>query len=293
MSKGVAQRFAIGTTKLGMPYGAIQPHQVGAHEVENIFDKATNLGFDCFDTAPSYGDAESLIGNYLSNSLRQSCITKVAKITDEIIDEKSLQLVEEQFQQSLHAMQTNTCYGLLVHDVKDLFKQGAELLVDWMKSVQEKGRVKKIGVSVYTPYEAQNLFDKFEFDLVQLPCNIFDQRFITSGVLQELANKNVEIHARSLFLKGLILKDQTDESDLPHLLLDHNRAFHKAMLVESLTPYDVCMSFAKYCKLVNRWVVGVSSSKQLDQLLSANDELDISFADWAFKDELMLDPRSW
>ena len=206
MQGGFVNRIAIGTTKLGMPYGAVTPEKVSEVRTKNIFVKAIDLGFSCFDTAPSYGNAEQLIGQYLSANLRRLCVTKVAKVRTDEINDEALQTVEDHFQTSLQNMQTPTCYGLLVHDVQDLFKPGAEKLVEWMQSLKVKGRVNKIGVSVYTPEEAEELFDRFDFDLIQLPCNIYDQRFLQSDVLARLKAKKVEIHARSLFLKGLILK---------------------------------------------------------------------------------------
>jgi len=287
-------RVAIGTTKLGMPYGAVEPKQVKAAQAQDIFHKAAELSFDCFDTAPSYGNAEQLIGQYLSSELRRFCVTKVAKvITDEINDE-SLQIVEDQFQASLQFMKTPTCYGLLVHDVQDLFKPGAEKLVEWMQSLKDKGRVNKIGVSVYTPEEADDLFERFDFDLVQLPCNIYDQRFLQSGAISKLRAKKVEIHARSLFLKGLILKPNV-LAKLPQGIIAHNELFHQSMNEKGLKAYDACLAFAKLYTQVDRWVIGVSSKQQLMQLLSNENQITetIDFEQWAYSEKAELDPRTW
>ncbi len=292
ISKDITQRFAIGTTKLGMPYGAINPQQVEDDIAERIFIKSSALGFDSFDTAPSYGNAEQLIGKYLVPELRKVCVTKLVKIEENQINDQTLHLVEDHFQESLQNMQTHTCYGLLVHDVQDLFKPGADFLVDWMQELKAKGRVNKIGVSVYTPEEAQILYEKFEFDLIQLPCNIFDQRFIQSGTLKLLADKGVEIHARSLFLKGLILKPQVT-ANLPQALLLHNAAFHQEIHKQKILAYDACISFAKKQSLVDRWVIGVSSEQQLEQLVHANTDIALNFDEWVFKDVATLDPRSW
>lgn len=294
MANDFVNRVAVGTTKLGMPYGAVEPQQVEETKVEQIFFKAHELGFDCFDTAPSYGNAEQLIGEYLTAELKRSCVTKVAKIPDAKIDDSSLLLIEDRFQTSLQYMQTHTCYGLLVHDVQDLYKPGAEKLVDWMKELKEKGRVNKIGVSVYTPEEAQELYERFDFDLIQLPCNIFDQRFLQSGVVDMLLNQNVEIHARSLFLKGLILKPNS-KANLPQGLLAHNQQFHEAMQQQNISTYDACLAFAKLHPIVDRWIIGVSSDQQLMQLLNAQNSIvnTIDFQRWAYADKHALDPRTW
>jgi hypothetical protein len=50
-------------------------------------------------------------------------------------------------------------------------------------------------------YESIN----FDFDLIQLPFNVFDNRLIVKGQLKKLKAKSIEIHARSVFLQGILL----------------------------------------------------------------------------------------
>jgi aryl-alcohol dehydrogenase-like predicted oxidoreductase len=49
------------------------------------------------------------------------------------------------------------------------------------------------------------IMKKFKPDLIQLPLSVLDQRMLTSGRLEQLKNKGVEIHVRSVFLQGLLL----------------------------------------------------------------------------------------
>ena len=294
MENRITHKIAIGTTKLGMPYGVVNPKQVDETQVHQLLNKAGELGFNCFDTAPSYGNAEKLLGKYVLPELRKLIITKVAKVQTSTIDQESILAIEDRFQQSLQNMQTQSCYGLLVHDVQDLFKPGAEKLVEWMQSLKDKGRVNKIGVSVYTPEEADDLFERFDFDLVQLPCNIYDQRFLQSGAISKLRAKKVEIHARSLFLKGLILKPNV-LAKLPQGIIAHNELFHQSMNEKGLKAYDACLAFAKLYTQVDRWVIGVSSKQQLMQLLSNENQITetIDFEQWAYSEKAELDPRTW
>ena len=64
------------------------------------------------------------------------------------------------------------------------------------------GYLKKIGFSLYETNELNYLLkNKIEFDILQIPYSIFDQRF--SSLLDTLKLNNVEIHARSIFCKVL------------------------------------------------------------------------------------------
>jgi aryl-alcohol dehydrogenase-like predicted oxidoreductase len=79
------------------------------------------------------------------------------------------------------------CYALLAHD------PNAGL---------PKHKTAKIGVSVYTPEELERYID--DINIVQLPLSIADGRFLS--FLPRLRERGVEIHARSIFMRGLLLK---------------------------------------------------------------------------------------
>jgi aryl-alcohol dehydrogenase-like predicted oxidoreductase len=71
--------------------------------------------------------------------------------------------------------------------------------------LKQQGLVKKIGVSVYNNQQIDYVLDNFSIDLIQLPINILDQRLINDESLVKLKKHNVEIHARSALLQGLLL----------------------------------------------------------------------------------------
>ena len=60
--------LSLGTVQLGMPYGlnkaAGKPDQLCANQVLN---QALNSGVNWIDTAAAYGDAETVLGHWLSN----------------------------------------------------------------------------------------------------------------------------------------------------------------------------------------------------------------------------------
>ena len=67
--------------------------------------------------------------------------------------------------------------------------------------------MKKIGFSLYSPEELRFILDnKSPFDLIQVPFNIFDKKFLP--YMKELHEKGVEIHVRSTFLQGLFFMDR-------------------------------------------------------------------------------------
>lgn len=292
-------KILIGTTKFGMPYGIFDESQVAEADVKKILDLACRSGISCFDTAPGYGEAESLLGRYLVPGLKNHCVTKVAKVSCQDITNYELSKIDECFNNSLNNMGAEKCYGLLVHDVRDLYKTGNEKLFAWMQLQKRYGLVNKIGVSVYSPEEARSLYEKYKFDLIQIPCSIFDQRFRTSGTLEWLASKGIEVHARSLFMKGMLArknsKMQLNNKDIPVSLLKHTALFYEHAHGKRTTPYDLSIGFMKAQQNIDRWVIGISSEVQLKKLISSciNNDKTGDFSQWAFNEHTHLDPRSW
>lgn len=71
-------RIILGTAKFGMQYGTLNQTQVPLEEVRIIPSRAFELCISRFDTANSYGVAESLIG-----SANISSILVISKIASE------------------------------------------------------------------------------------------------------------------------------------------------------------------------------------------------------------------
>lgn len=59
--------------------------------------------------------------------------------------------------------------------------------------------------SVYNSNQIDQLLKKYPIDIIQVPINLLDQRLILSGHLDRLKDLQIEIHARSVFLQGLLL----------------------------------------------------------------------------------------
>ena len=53
-----------------------------------------------------------------------------------------------------------------------------------LEKAKSEGRVKKIGVSVYSPEQAKKILENYDIDIIQIPFNLLDQRFKESGLLE-------------------------------------------------------------------------------------------------------------
>ena len=71
--------------------------------------------------------------------------------------------------------------------------------------IKKIGLVKKIGFSVYKSLDLKKFIKLYNFDIIQFPFNVFDQRILQKKIQYMLKSKKIELHIRSIFLQGLLL----------------------------------------------------------------------------------------
>ena len=171
------------------------------------------------------------------------------------------------FEQSLDKLCLERVDALLAHHAPDILVEGGHRLIAGMEQLKELGRVSKIGVSVYDGDQLESLLREFTPDLVQLPLNVFDQRLIHSGWLQRLHEKGVEIHARSVFLQGLLLMPLTNIPTFFDPVRPLLECWHAAASAQGLSLVQAALAFVRDLSEVDHLLIGVESLMQFQSCL--------------------------
>ncbi len=201
-------KLGIGTAQFGLDYGISNTSgKTSLKEVRSILKIATENGVDVLDTAYSYGDSESVIGKCLPEQNRFRVIIKTPSFKKSRYTAADGNTIKSAFYESLERLRLSSVAGLLIHHADNVLAEGGEFLYDAMHELKSKGLVEKIGFSAYSGEQIDKLLDLYDFELIQVPVNVLDQRLIKGGELKKLKNKGIEIHARSIFLQGLLLME--------------------------------------------------------------------------------------
>ena len=80
--------------------------------------------------------------------------------------------------------------------------------------LKDHGLVEKIGYSIYSPKCLKEIYQNWKPDIIQIPYNILDNRFEKGGWLNLLTRDKVIIHARSIFLQGLLFKNSDNSKKI-------------------------------------------------------------------------------
>jgi len=254
-----AQRLALGTAQFGLAYGLNnQAGQPSTAAVAELLAAAQAAGLTLLDTAAAYGNSEARLGELVGGNPNFELITKLPAGPPA--------QVAQQLAESLTKLRRAQLYGVMFHAFKPLQDEPAAWQA--LQAARATGQVARIGVSLYHPHEAEWLLAQgYDLDLVQVPYNVFDQRFAT--VLPHLAARGVEVHVRSAFLQGLLLREP---AALPEFFqpLAPKLTQLRALAAEGGVPLPaLLLLFAAYAPGVARAVVGVDSVVNLRENLAA------------------------
>jgi len=277
-------KLALGTAQFGLNYGVTnQNGQVAIEEVKSILNFAKDNGIDTLDTASGYGNSEQVLGKVGVDDCQ--IITKTASLKNGING------VIKGFYQSLESLNKKAVDGLLIHDINEVSGKEFNDLFRKLNELKQQGLVNKIGFSTYTPEQVDFLLENFDFDIVQLPFNVFDNRLIQGGQLKALKNRGIEVHARSVFLQGVLL----DFNSLSNYFLKWNGQFdaYQAIVKDSgLSLLEYSLNFVLNNKEIDKVLVGVNSKGQLKEIVqSVKSQSNINA--YTVNDVNLLNPSLW
>ncbi len=261
-------KVALGTAQFGLNYGISNSRgKIKFEEVKNILNYALSSGVNYLDTASIYGDSETVLGEVGVGSKLWSIVTKTPCFQQLNITHEEVLFLRSNFESSLDKLVRNNVYALLIHNVDDLFKKGGHMLFDEMLRLKEKGFIKKVGVSVYSPDEVRRVLNSFPIDIIQVPLNVIDQRLIHGGELSLLKNRGVEIHARSVFLQGLLLMPVANINSYFNPIKDKLLRFSSMAREKDMTKAELALGFVQGINELDQVVVGVESIDNLRQIV--------------------------
>lgn len=287
-------KLALGTVQFGLNYGiSNKSGQTSNKEIKEILDYAAQVGIDLLDTAPAYGTSEQAIGEGLPHNHAFKIVTKTPVVNKCNIRQQVTNF-ETTFINSLNNLKSSSVYGLLLHNVDDILQPNGKLLWTVMEKFKAQGYVSKIGVSVYNGQQIDKLLDSFPIDLIQLPLNVFDQRLIKNGHLSRLKSLGIEIHARSVFLQGLLLMSPQDIPAKLQIACNMIRDFHKSSLAFNLSPLQSALMFASKQPEIDKIVVGINNLKQLEEMcFVATNSTFMDYEKFACDNEAIINPSKW
>lgn len=240
------------------------PVPVGAREdaMRSLLQTAADAGVTRVATRPQ-GDQERLLGQAWPFPSPFSVSVRAVTVSE------GLDRVEARARRSLERMGLPRGDALLVSGAGDLAGAEGRALWERLQALKDRGLYRRIGFLAAMEDGPVLLARRFQPDVVQIPCNILDQRPVVEGVLSDLAGLGVDVHVSSVFARGLLFANR---ETLPTHLSGYGVALSRTRrrLAEArVDPMQAALTFCLNLPPVAAVIASVASAAEMRAVLAA------------------------
>ncbi len=291
-------RLGLGTVELGLDYGISKSRDFKKPDEKDsiyLLHKAVDFGINLFDTAPSYGNSEKLLGKAFTN--KKNCII-ATKVNIPPKGEDCEKFILSSLNRSCKRLQRKYLDIIQVHNATVNTFLNSDIFKILIKE-KEAGNIQFIGASVYEPENAFAAINSGIIDVLQVAYNVLDQR-MDKKVLAKAKSEGIGILSRSVFLKG-VLTERVNY--LPEHCEPLKRTVENLKEKMNLSSWEELSSFAFRFALsnskINSVLIGVQNENELNFAINSfnkgkliNNELELAYQ-CKMNDIFWLNPSNW
>ena len=133
-----------------------------------------------------------------------------------------------------------------------------------LNQLKKNKKISKIGITIYDTKNLNSIIKKFKIDFIQLPYNFLNYE-VFNKTKKLIQRKKIEIHLRSIFLQGLLLKKNYE------LPLELKKLSKYWLYIDNyldsigINRYAACLNFAINSG-ADKLIVGIDNVDQLKQI---------------------------
>lgn len=263
------------------------------NKFNEVFDLALKFNVKYFDTSATYKNSSEYILK-TSKVFNSNIISKTS--FEGTVDRNYKEKVINEINKILNENKTKNIYALLLHNpILPLNEKKWPIIYKVLKHFKKKGFIKKIGISVYSRFELDQALEVFKPDIVQFPLNIFNQSFGDLKYLKSLKQKKIELHARSIFLQGLLLQYDKNIDNYFSIWSDEFDKFKKFLKKNKITRLRACINYVSQFNIIDKFIIGADNRNHLLNIFKEVSRVQkkYDFSELSVKDEYLTDPRFW
>jgi aryl-alcohol dehydrogenase-like predicted oxidoreductase len=281
-------RVVLGTVQFGLHYGINNLlGKPSTEEVTEILSLAKKYGVKCLDTADAYGDSQKV--------LRKAGIQDF-KILSKFILSDSKKNIKQCLEKTLETLGTSSLDSYSFHRFSDYQRLGSKEACE----IKSAGKIKSLGLSLYSSQEMHLACADPSIDLIQVPFNLLDNYNLREIALK-LAKKNKKtVHVRSIFLQGLFFKEPQKLTGNLKVLEPYLLEIKKICQEHAIGIEELCLGYALSKSEIDAIVLGVDSAWQFEKNIESLEKAKMISAEvWDKVDAIrventeILNPSNW
>ncbi len=288
-------KLIIGCANFGNLYG-LKKKRLGQKKINEIVNQAKKIGVNHFDTAYDYDKSEHFLGKSIKKIYLNKKVFIDTKLPKKINLKDKNKNLEKIIKSSIKRLNINSINTLYIHDPNQLLQKDGKLLYNELIKVKKLKLIKKIGVSVYTITEVKKVLKKFNIDVIQVPYNILDTRFTDFKLINFLKKKKCILIARSIFLKGLLLKKNPEMIKYFEKWQITFKKLNFFFKKNNLSLKEWTLNHINKNKNFKNFIIGVSEANQLKEIntiLKKKKKNDLAFFKLDVVSKRLINPKYW
>lgn len=289
-------KISVGTVKFGVPDYGFSSQTQQEFDPFNFLQRCFELGVKYLDTSPRYGDAESVIGQYLRKNPKSFSIdTKVDNLIPN--DKGSPKKIRDSVLRSIDKLSVesiNICY---LHQ-NELSIISDPNIQEGLSIVQQEGLISQVGVSIYSDAEFEYAVNSNFYVAIQLPVSVFDLGFYEKFVVNSNLEKTFIV--RSILLQGILVNRSGVDNRIKYSKEIHEYLNELDRIATSinLSTLEMCMRFTLNLANIGRFIVGTTSEKNLEDLVmyskqTLDNETFLKLYNMGVQSKVWTNPRNW
>jgi len=287
----ILNKIIIGTAQLSNNYGIFNKlKSIQNKELKKILNYCKKQNIFYIDLANSYKNSINKLSK--NNLVKFKIILKVGTINKNNYFSNLKAIVEK----TLKELKVKKIYSLMFHDERDIKYLGDKKIMQYFLDLKKKNIIQKIGLSIYNFKKLKVSLNSFPIDLIQVPFNIFDRRILDKKLQKIISKNKIEVHARSIFLQGLLLQDPSSKKKIIQKNQSLLNSWHKFNEYQQKKKIMNCIKFVSQFKKINKFVFGVDNLDQLKTIVSIIKAIDYNIKlhyNFKLKSKKIVDPRLW
>lgn len=272
-------KIIIGTANFEKQYGLLN-NKISSNKIKYLLKFAKKNKISYLDTADDYKIKRTIFKNFN--------LYKKIDLSDNFFDTGSLK--EKINRYLFNDKISRKCYAVTLRKPENLLSLKGLKIMRYLLELKKIKKIKKIGISIYSTKKLSYILNRYNFDYIQLPYNILNLN-ILNKTKKIINGKKIEIHLRSIFLQGLLLKSKKQLPKELKKLKKNWTEIEKSLRDTGMKKISVCLNHALSAN-PDKIVIGVNSMKQLKEILK-NDFKYIKLPKFKIDRKELIDPIHW
>lgn len=279
--KSLNRKLIIGSAQFSGSYG-IKPAKIDQTDLNKINKILQQHKIFSFDTAPFYLKSSIKLKKIVNS--KSHVYTKV-KYKGNF---PNLNTIIDNLLKQKNDLKIDKFKGVFIHDFEINQKNDFNNLIKVCNLLKESKISSNIGFSIYEVETLKFILKNIDFQILQLPINILNQKFIK--YLPDVKNYKIKIFARSIFMQGALIETPSYLYKIDKEVFDKYR---KWLLKNNLDPVAGCLGYVHNLKNIDHIIIGINNFNELNQILSIKLKKHEYFINFQSKVKKLIDPRYW